>query len=154
MTDFPAIVDTTVMLDPMTPEQQLDYTQRLRMSIANQLAPAEMVPTDDKARRELMSVASAIDNQVFARKQADIDSKNATSGERVAGFLSQLHSIADSAQLHRSNKPVERDVSPELSYLDDNEVTVHMLSQEANSGDTNYTDFAKEFKLNNPQYDD
>lgn len=154
MTDFPVIVDNTVRMEPMTAEQQLDYTQRLRLGIANQLAPDEVIPTESPARRELMSVAAAIDQQILARKQADIDSKNAGSKERVANFLADLHSIGDSNMLHRTTVPVERDVSPDLSFLDDKEVTEHMLSQEANSGDTNFTDFSKEFKLNNPQYDD
>lgn len=144
-----------VIIDvPMTVEQQLDYTQRMRLKIAQHLAPNESVVEDAKDRRELASTLAAIDQQVFARKQADIDSKTASSGERIANFLSELQSIGDVSKLHRSNTPVIRDVSPDLSFIEDDEITEHMISQEANSGDTNYTDFAKEFKQAHPEYDD
>lgn len=141
-------------LDAMTRDQQLDYTQQLRLRIANQLAPYAIAPTDVKERRELMGVLESIDGQVFARKAAEDSAKNAGANERVASFLAELHSIGGK-DLHRVDTPVMRDVSPDLSaFMDKSEVTEFMISQEEGAGDSNFAEFSEEFKRQNPIYQD
>lgn len=139
-------------LDAMTLDQQLDYTQGLRLKTARFLAPDDVISQDPKERRELLSVLESIDHQVTARKQYEVDNKNADTNGRVADFLSGLHSLGNT-DFHRAATPTMRDVSPEFGEEADITPTEYMLSQESNAGDTSFAEFSKRFKEDNPQYD-
>lgn len=138
-------------MDVMTHEQQLDYTQSIRLNIVHQLAPNGVPPTDVKERRELLGFLESVDHQIHARRQSKADAKNADANERTANFLAELHKHKTGG-FHRSDVAVIRDVTPDIVLDEETVITDYMLSQEANCGDTNFAAFSEQFKEENPEY--
>lgn len=139
-------------------DDDLEYTRKFRRNIVDACFDEEgrIIGDDDPSKRDfVLKALDSIDKSAIARKRIQVDEGANEIARETNGFLSQLHRFTTSDPF-KTDTPVVRHLEPDLgdAPLAEFDMNPHMLSQELESGKTNYDDFNKEFLDTNPEYGD
>lgn len=137
-------------------DDDLEYTRKLKYQILENSFDEEgvMLDKDDPKQRDfVLRLMDSMDKTAIARKRIQVDEGANEIARETNGFLSQLHSHSKPDPF-RANNPVQRNLSPDLGPMDVSNLNPHVLTQELESGKTNYDEFNKNFLELNPEYGD
>lgn len=150
--------DTTPAQQVAPLDDDLEHTRKLRRNIVDSCfdEKGRMIGEDDPDKRAfVLKALDSIDKSAIARKRIHVGEGANDIARMTSGFLSELH-LSTRPDPFKVDNPVARSIEPDLGdvLLTEFDLNPHMLSQELDSGKTNYDDFNTTFLKENPEYDD
>lgn len=137
-------------------DDDLEYTRKLKYQILEHSfgEDGRLIDSEDPKKRDfILRVMDSMDKAAIGRKRIQVDEGANEIARETNGFLARLHTNELSDPL-RSNKPVARNIVPDLGSDASSDMGEYQLSVEPEAGKTNYDDFNREFLDKNPEYGD